>query len=251
MTEENVENPTESTPAGSARTLIRRALKGALATLDRETGHPYASLVTLATGSDGSPLFLISRLALHTQNLASDQRASVLIDATGADGDPLAGGRVTVIGRAKVVDGADTKARFLARHPAASMYAGFADFAFYHLVVERAHFIGGFGRIVGLDADQVLISLADADDLVAAEGDIVSHMNEDHAGAIELYATKLAGAPGGPWRMTGIDPEGCDLVCGADTVRLTFAAPLNSPGDARRELARLAAAARDATASRL
>ena len=123
-------------------------------------------------------------------------------------------------------------------------HAGFADFAFYALQPERAHFIGGFGRIVDLDAANLLLSLQDAEPLVAAEQDIVSHMNADHADAVQLYATKLLGADPGKWRMTGIDPEGCDLVSGARALRLPFGSRITSATEARHELARLAKAAR-------
>ena len=230
--------------AADSRGLVRSALKGALATIHKATGHPYASLVLAATEPDGTPVFLISRLALHTQNLLSDSRATLLVDGTGNAEDPMTGARCTLIGRAQPTQSATARARFLARHPAAEGYADFADFAFYALQLERAHFIGGFGRIVDLDAADLLQSLEGAEPLVAAESDIVSHMNADHADAVELYATKLLGAEAGAWRMTGIDPEGCDLVSGARAVRLLFGTRISSAAEARQELARLAKAAR-------
>ncbi len=233
------------TPAKSAHRLVRRALKAALATLDRETGHPYASLVTVATKPDGTPILLISKLALHTQNLAADPRASLLFDGTGGTGDPLAGGRVTVIGRIEPDPGPATRARFLARQEAARGYADFPDFSFYALRPERAHYIGGFGRIVDLTPADILADLTGAEALIAAEADIVAHMNADHAGALEAYATELLGAPGGDWRMTGIDPEGCDIVCGEDSRRVLFDVRVTSPGEARQELVRLAQLARE------
>ncbi|WP_072396515.1 DUF2470 domain-containing protein [Hyphomicrobium sp. CS1GBMeth3] len=234
-----------STPGQAARKLMRQALKGALATLEASSGHPYASLVTVATDVDGTPLLLISTLALHTQNLKSDGRASLLFDGTDAAGDPLAGGRVTVIGRVSKTQRTSARERFLARHPLAGGYADFPDFAFYELTPERAHFIGGFGRIVDLKPDDFLLDVSDAAGLVAAQSDIVSHMNEDHSAAIALYATVLAGAPGGPWRMTGIDPEGFDLVCDGMTCRLLFQNRITTPDDARRELVALVSLARD------
>ncbi len=232
-------------PGEAARQLMRRALKASLATLETSTGHPYASLVTIATDVDGTPLLLISTLALHTKNLAADPRASLLIDGTDAAGDPLAGGRVTVMGRARKTDRPIVRERFLARQPHAAGYADFPDFAFYELVPERAHFIGGFGRIVDLKPADFLLDVSDAQDLVAGHGDIVSHMNEDHSAAIALYATVLAGAPGGPWRMTGIDPEGFDLVCDRMTCRLQFPSRIVSPDAARRELVALVGLARE------
>src|SRR5262245_63772245 len=103
-------------PARAARCLMRTALKGALATLDRHLGHPYASLVLLATEPAGAPLFLISRLAQHTRNLEQDPRASILLDGTDGLADPLTGGRLTLTGAAAPCDPAQLR-RFLARHP--------------------------------------------------------------------------------------------------------------------------------------
>jgi len=230
--------------AGIARGLVRAALKGALATVHKGLGHPYASLVLTATDSDGSPLFLISKLAVHTQNLAADPRASLLIDATGTEADPMEGARLTLIGEVRPTESATARPRFLARHPSAAGYADFADFGFFALRPERAHYIGGFGKIIDLPADDLLISLKDAEGLVASEADIVSHMSADHADALELYATKLLGAGPGPWRMTGIDPEGCDLVLGSRGLRLTFETRITSAADARAELVRLVGVAR-------
>ena len=118
-------------PGRASSRLMRTALKGALGTLDRETGHPYASLVLLATEPGGAPIFLISRLALHTRNLEQDPRASILFDGTGGLGDPMTGGRLTVTGLARPSASATALRRFLARHPSAEGYAGFADFSIY------------------------------------------------------------------------------------------------------------------------
>jgi heme iron utilization protein len=232
-------------PAEAARLIMRQALKASLATLDAASGHPYASLVTIATDVDGTPLLLISTLALHTKNLTSDHRASLLFDGTDAVGDPLAGGRVTVMGRAVKTDRPYARARFLARQQHASGYADFPDFAFYELVPERAHFIGGFGRIVDIAPSDLLIDTSGAENLIAGHDDIISHMNEDHAAANMLYATALAGESGGPWRMTGVDPDGFDLVCDGMTCRIPFATRVTTPDEARRELVALVGIARE------
>lgn len=232
-------------PAEAARLIMRRALKASLATLEAASGHPYASLVTIATDVDGTPLLLISTLALHTKNLNSDNRASLLFDGTDAAGDPLAGGRVTVMGRAGKTQRPSARARFLARQEHASGYADFPDFAFYELIPERAHFIGGFGRIVDIAPSDLLIDTSGAEKLIAAHDDIVSHMNEDHAAANVLYATALAGKPGGPWRMTGVDPDGFDLVCDGMACRIPFATRVTTPDEARRELVALVSIARE------
>ena len=236
--------PSRSEIAGSARALLRRAFKGSLATIDRANGYPYASLVTLATEASGAPTFLISKLARHTANIASDARASVLVDETGALADPLQGARATFFGRAGPVADEGLKRRFLARHPEAQLYAGFTDFAFWRLTVEGAHYIGGFGRIFDLEPSELVLALDGAESLIEAEPGIVEHMNADHADAVQLYATRLAGASSGPWRMTGIDVEGCDVVLEREAVRILFAGRVTTPEEARKELVRLAAEAR-------
>ncbi len=232
--------------AVAARGMVRAALKGALATVQKTSGHPYASLVLTATDADGTPILLISKLALHTQNLAADPRASLLIDATCTEASPMEGARVTLIGEVAPADSATTRVRFLSRHPSAAGYADFPDFGFFKLRPAGAHYIGGFGKIVDLSRDDLLLSLSGAEGLVASEPDIVSHMNADHADAVELYATKLLGAAPGPWRMTGIDPEGCDLVAGSRGLRLSFERRITDAEQARAELVRLTTVARTA-----
>ncbi|HET6927221.1 MAG TPA: DUF2470 domain-containing protein [Hyphomicrobiaceae bacterium] len=234
----------QAEPAIAARHIMRTALKGALATFDHETGHPYASLVLTATEPDGSPILLLSRLARHTQNLERDRRASLLLDATDGLGDPLAGGRVTLMGEVHPSTSATARERFLARHPAAQAYAGFGDFSVYQLKLSTAHFIGGFGRIVDLPGRDLLLTVDSAVALIGAAGDITEHMNSDHSEAVGLYATQLAGAPGGAWRLSGIDPEGIDLLCGDQAVRIVFPNPIAGPAEARAALVALAQEAR-------
>ena len=229
--------------AAEARTIVRAALKASLGTLLQPSGHPYASLLLTASEPDGSPIFLISTLALHTKNLTADARASLLIDATGTDADPMAGSRITLIGEARPTTSATARRRFLARHPNAG-YADFPDFSFYAFDIASAHFIGGFGRIHDLPRSDLVIDTSGAEPLIENEPGIVGHMNEDHADAIELYATRLLGGAPGSWRMTGIDPEGCDLVLGARALRLPFAARITNGEEARRELVRLVGEAR-------
>ena len=228
----------------AARRLVRTALKASLATLDREAGHPYPSLVLVATEPDGSPILLISRLALHTRNLEKDGRAGILFDGTDGLGDPLAGGRVTVSGEVRRTDSPTALRRFLARHASAGGYATFPDFAAYTLTIAKGHFIGGFGRIVGLDGAALSTRIDDAAELVGAEPDIVAHMNSDHADAVALYATELAGRSPGDWRMVGIDPAGFDLLHCTNTARIEFPEPVRTPGEARLALVALVKEAR-------
>jgi putative heme iron utilization protein len=231
-----------------AKNLLRTVRAGALATIDRNTGHPFGSLVNIATDSDGSPLILISRLSSHTANLEVDSRASVLL-ATAGKGDPLAHPRLTVLGRfAKVAreaaDEARFRRRFMARHPKAELYAGFADFALWRMSIESAHLNAGFARAADLSAADVMTDTSDARDLLDAEASAVVHMNNDHADALALYATRLLGAAAGPWRVSGLDPDGLDLACGDAVLRLEFPQRITSASRLREVLADLAKRAR-------
>lgn len=229
--------------AALAKVLLRTIRAGALATLDRAGGFPFASLVTVATDFDGSPLLLVSRLSAHTQNLEHDARASILL-AEGGKGDPLAHPRLTVVGRGAPSEDEHIRARFLARHPKANLYAGFADFSFWRVEIERAHLNGGFARAMDLSAGQIRTDLAGAEALVEAEAGALAHMNQDHREALALYATRLARAPAAEWRTSGIDPEGIDLAAGDRTARVAFPERVRDPGALRRVLKALADEAR-------
>lgn len=230
----------------SVRDLLRGLDRAALASaLPGETGAwPYASLVLAAVDHDLSPLLLLSDLAEHTKAIQADSRVSLLFDGTAGLDQPLTGPRVTVLGRAERTADDRTKARFLARHPDAALYAGFKDFHFYRVSVERTHLVGGFGKIRWIDRTD--LAAPQAPGLADAEAGIVSHMNEDHADAVQLYAGKLLGLEGAGWRMTGIDPEGIDLRQGGQVARLAFEAPLAAAGEARKVLVALVAKARAA-----
>jgi len=151
---------------------------------------------------------------------------------------------LTLFGRAEKVSDNGIRGRFLARHPEAEFYADFPDFAFWRLQVEGGHYIGGFGRIFDLEPDELLVPLQGAEALLEAEPGIIAHMNEDHADALALYATAFAGASPGAWRMTGIDPEGCDLVLGQDARRIAFEQRIGTTAEARKALVQLAEQAR-------
>jgi len=247
-TPENAPQPADFEPLVLAKALLRATRAGTLATLDRNSGYPFASLVNVATDSDGAPLILVSKLATHTANLEVDGRASLLLAETGK-GDALAHPRLTVLGAFAPV-GRDSAAepgirrRFLARHPKSELYAGFADFGFWRMDVVSAHLNGGFARAADLTAADVLTDISDAADLVAAEEGAVAHMNADHAEALRLYATKLLGASAGDWRCAGIDPEGIDLQNGQAALRLPFPQRVTGPGPLRAVLKQLAEQAR-------
>ena len=227
----------------AARKLLREGRSGALATLMVPSGDPYCSLVNVATDFDGSPILLISRLALHTKNILSDPRVSLMLDER-KEGDPLQGARVMLMGRAARTDDAQVRRRYLTRQPEASAFADFQDFAFYRVALAGAHLVAGFGRIVDLKRQDILLDVSGADELLAAEEDAVAHMNEDHADACRLYATKLLGAPDGEWRCAGVDPEGMELQHGRLALRLLFPQRVTGPGALRAVLKQLADEAR-------
>lgn len=240
---EEVDGPDEFDGVALAKRLLRSVRAGSLATLEPATGAPFASLVTVATDPGGSPLILVSRLSAHTRNMDADPRASILL-ATSGKGDPLAHPRLTVSGRLEIADGEAVRRRFLARHPKADLYVDFPDFTFRRLVVEVGHLNGGFAKAARLTGAELTTDLDGADPLLFAEEGAVAHMNEDHVDALRLYATRLAGAPDGEWRATGLDPEGMDLAVGDVTARLTFPERVTDAGALRRTLVDLAAQAR-------
>jgi putative heme iron utilization protein len=227
----------------AAKKLLREARTGALATLMAGSGDPYCSLVNVATAPDGAPLLLLSRLALHTRNILADSRVSLMLDER-KEGDPLEGARVMLMGTLAATTAPGARAAYLRRHPEAQGYADFADFGFYRMAVKGAHLVAGFGRIVDLAAGDLLTDTGDAGALLAAEADAIAHLNDDHADACRLYATKLLGGPDGAWRCVGIDPEGIELQFGRLALRLRFAERVTEPGSLRAVLRRLADAAR-------
>jgi putative heme iron utilization protein len=187
----------EPTYAERARTLVHRGRVGALATLSRRVpGHPFASVMPYAVDDEGRPVLLISSMAVHTQNLQADDRASLLVAEPDWAGDPLAAGRVTLMGPARPVpsDARDSARRsYLARHPHASVWVDFEDFAFHRLEVAELYFVGGFAAMDWIDA--AAYRAARPDPLADAATGILEHMNRDHADALLVFARVLGRAP--------------------------------------------------------
>jgi putative heme iron utilization protein len=240
-----MERKSDFDPQNAAKKLLREGRSGALATLMAGSGDPYCSLVNFATAADGAPLLLLSRLALHTKNILADPRVSLMIDERKA-GDPLEGARVMLMGRAEATEDPEARWRYLDRQPEAEAFAGFGDFGFYRIALTHAHLVAGFGRIVDLKPQDILIDLAGMEALIAAEADVVAHMNRDQRDAARLYATKLLGARDGDWRCAGYDPEGLELQDGRTALRLTFPRRVDEPSMLRHVLKQLADRARAA-----
>src|SRR5438445_5625012 len=168
-------------PQNLAKSLLRRRRQGALATLMAGSGDPYCSLVNVASYPDGSPILLISRLAVHTKNILADPRVSLMLDERAA-GDPLEGARIMLAGRAEEATGEAAKIlrrRYLHAHPSAEAFVDFKDFSFFRIVPSGLHLVAGFGRIIDLKPQQFLTEIGDAGELLEAEQGAVEHMNED------------------------------------------------------------------------
>jgi heme iron utilization protein len=238
-------------PAKVARSLLRRRREGALATLMSDSGDPYCSLVNVASHSDGSPILLISRLALHTRNILADRRVSLMLDER-TEGDPLEGARIMLAGTAEeAADGAvaSLRRRYLSAHPSAEAFVDFKDFSFFRIRPTAAHLVAGFGRIVDLKPERFLTNLDGADALVEAEEGAIAHMNADHADALNLYATRLLGSETADWRCTGCDPDGLDMQAGMKTLRLDFPRRIVTAAALRNVLKEMAGKARTAANS--
>ena len=205
--------PPEPTYAERARTLVQRGHTGMLSTLSRRRpGHPFGSVMPYALDDAGQPLFLISTLAMHTQNLKEDPRVSLLVVEATETEDPLAVGRVTVMGSARRVPPAElppVRTTYLARHGNASSWVDFADFAFWRLTVLDAYFVGGFGAMDWLEGRDY--AAARPDPLADAAADILEHMNRDHAGALLTLARVLAREEAQAARMVAVDRLGFKL----------------------------------------
>ena len=242
----------EPTFAERARTLAYLGRTGTLATLSRRpVGHPFASLMPYALDARGHPLLLISALAVHTQNLEADPRASLLITqpGLGPEGDPLAAGRLTLLGEALRLPAADAdaaRAAYLARHARARHWVDFEDFAFWRLEVRDTYFVGGFAAMGWVTADEYLA--ARPDPLAEAAAGLAEHMNRDHADALVAYARHFAGAPAEEATMVGVDRLGFKLrLRGGErvsSVRIGFPREVTTVADARAVLIEMAREAR-------
>lgn len=234
--------------AKAARTLIRTADRIALATVSRDDGGPQVGLTSVATDLDGAPILLLSKLADHTRNIDKNPRVALLFDGSAGHPNPQTGPRVTVYGVARPTALPRHRARFLARHEEAGLYAGFADFRFFHVDVTEARLVGGFAQARTVAAGSLLYG-GPWNELAEAEAEIVAHMNSDHGEALALIArARRGGGHGRHYRMTGIDPEGCDLCVGHQRVRVPFDEPLGpiaTDSDARRVLVALTHYARE------
>jgi hypothetical protein len=228
--------------AERARTLAAGVAVGTLSTLALDpAGTPYGSVAPFGLDDDGTPVLCISELAEHTRNLRADPRSSLLVaEATAAPGsDPLAVGRVTLLGRAVEVgrDGRDEARRVhLAGNAHAAAYVDYGDFSFWRLEVDAIRYVGGYGRMSWIDVAGW--AAARPDPVAPFAAGVVEHLNDDHADACLLLVQRLGGrvdATGAT--VVGVDRLGLELVAagpgGAGRVRLGFAGPVATPEEVR------------------
>jgi len=222
---------------GEAKRLLRVARTAALATLDRASGAPLTTLVSVASDYDGAPLLLLSGLARHTGNLAADPRGSLLLTSPPGRGDPLNRPRLTTGGPIVAHREPSARARFLARNPKSTLYASFADFSVFRMDISAVHFNGGFARAAALAPADILTDLSDAEALIAMEAALLEEVNAREAASRARLAGADAADKRRAWRAIGIDPEGLDLAAGARAARASFIAPAPSPAAWRKALA--------------
>jgi putative heme iron utilization protein len=234
-------------PGFEARRIIRAATAATLAT--QQDGQPFASLVTPASAAGLAPLLWLSSLSEHTRHLQRDPRCALLFTGPAEGANPQTAPRVTLTGMAEAITDAGLKARWLARHPYAALYAEFGDFGLWRITPLGALMVGGFARATRLRVAQLLPKAEAVAAIAEAEADIIAHVNSDHADAVEAIATGLLGAAPAAWRLAAVDVDGLDIAAGESVLRLAFAAPVSDADAVRAELVRSARTARAALAA--
>jgi len=200
----------EPTLAERARTLAAIARIGSLSTHSRKfAGFPFGSMMPFAIDPRGNPVFFVSSMAMHTQNLLQDERASLLITQPDAADDPLGAGRLTLVGSARVAQPEEVSELYLARHENARYWKDFSDFAYYRLEVAGVYFIGGFGVMGWVPAEEY--AAAAPDPLAFAAQTIMAEMNARHGELLRRFAIDDDGATPDAARMTAIDRLGFHL----------------------------------------
>ncbi len=212
-------------------------------------GYPFGSLAPYGLDDCGRPTFLISTMAVHTQNLLADPRASLLVPHPGRTENPLAGQRLTVIGAVAALPTEDIAAvrdGYLARHPDARFWVDFNDFGFYRMEVAQLYYVAGFGAMGWIEADAY--RAAAPDPLADYAAGMIEHMNADHADALVLYCRRFAGVQAEEATLTAIDRLGFRVRARAGDqlqgLRINFPREARTPLEARAILVEMAREAR-------
>lgn len=238
----------EPSHAERARTLLVSEKAGTLATQSRHhPGWPYASVMPYALTEEGAPIFLISSMAVHTQNLLAEPRASLLVQQSGAE-DPLASPRGTLLGIVSKIDNPTdaVRASYLQRHPSAKSWIEFSDFSFFRLDVTDVYYIGGFGVMGWVTGDEY--RSAEPDPLMTSSAQIIEHMNSDHADALLGITRHFGRLNAEEASMIAVDRLGfivrAKTAEGTKGIRIPFPEPVRSREDARRVLVAMTKQAR-------
>jgi heme iron utilization protein len=240
----------EPTFAERARTLVYLGRVGSLSTLSRkQQGFPFGSVMPYGLDDHANPVFLISTMAMHTQNVRADPRSSLLVTQPDTIGDPLGASRVTLLGNILQVPVSEvTEARklYLARYANSKYWVDFDDFSFYRMDVVDVYYVGGFGVMGWVSASEYYSGQPDP--LADTATDIIQHMNTDHADALVLLARAFAGIESQEVAMTSIDCLGFHVRLktqdGTRGVRIAFLREVSSPTEARNVLIEMVGQAR-------
>ncbi len=240
----------EPTFAERARTLLQLGRIGTLSTISRkQQGFPFGSVMPYSLDENGRPLFLISTMAMHTQNLYADPRSSLLVTQADASGDPLGASRVTLVGNVVPIpepEVAAVRKLYLERYANSKNWVDFEDFSFYRMNVVDVYYVGGFGVMGWVTASDYLHGQPDPLANVAA--DIVQHMNTDHGEALTLLVRAFAGIDSQQTTMTSVDRLGFHVrlktADGPRGARIAFSKEVSSPAEARTVLTDMVAQAR-------
>ena len=246
------ETPTVPEPsyAERARTLMYLGRIGGLSTLSRkQPGFPFGSVMPYGLDDRGRPIFLISTMAMHTQNLQANPHASLLVTQNDSDGDPLGASRVTLVGNVLPLpesEVAEARKLYLARYANSKYWIDFEDFSFYRLDVVDVYYVGGFGVMGWVTASEY--DRSQPDPLADSMGEIIQHMNADHKDALVLLARQFAAIESQEATMTSVDRLGFHARLktqdGMRGTRIAFLREVSSPAEARKVLVEMVQQAR-------
>jgi len=236
--------------AERARTLVYISRIGSLSTLSRkQPGFPFGSVMPYGLDEHGRPIFLISTMAMHTQNLQADPRASLLVTQDHAGTDPLGASRVTLVGNVlpiPLAEVAEARKLYLARYANSKYWVDFEDFSFYRMGVVDIYYVGGFGVMGWVSASEYGRSQSDplADSMV----EIIQHMNADHKDALVWLARQFAQIEAQEATMIAVDRLGFHLRVktndGVRGARIAFLREVSNPAETRKVLVEMVRQAR-------
>jgi heme iron utilization protein len=236
--------------AERARTLMYLGRMGSLSTLSRkQPGFPFGSVMPYGLDNQGRPIFLISTMAMHTQNLQADPRASLLVTQDDTDGDPLGASRITLVGKVLPMlqpEVPEARKLYLARHANSKYWVDFEDFSFHRMDVVDIYYVGGFGVMGWVSA--VDYGSSQPDPLSDSMAEIIQHMNADHQDALVLLAREFAHIESQEATMTAVDRLGFHVRMktrdGIRGARIAFLGEVSSSAETRKALVEMVQQAR-------